>query len=322
MRSFVPALVMLAITGVSVPSAGQAPAANTTDLDAFMARALQRRDVNRKTLSDYVLDEVELFEILGPGRTPLNRFKREYTWYVRDGVHVRSPLKFDGVPIPEADRRAYEDRWYQSELNRRKFRTERDERRAKEGKPPSLGPAINEPRFVSESYFLGFRFDPGNYYLAGRETLDSHEVMRIEYYPTHLFSDSKESRESKQQTKKESKASEKERREEEEIGRKMNKTALITLWVAPEEHQIVKFTFDNVWMDFLPAAWLVRIDGLRASMEMGQPFQGVWLPKNLSIHAGLTFANGGYEATYRRDFSNYRQADVTSRVKVKEPKGR
>ena len=151
MRSFVPALVMLAMTGVSVPSASQAPAANTTDLDAFMARALQRRDVNRKTLSDYVLDEVELFEILGPGRTPLNRFKREYTWYVRDGVHVRSPLKFDGVPIPEADRRAYEDRWYQSELNRRKFRTERDERRAKEGKPPSLGPAINEPRFVSDS---------------------------------------------------------------------------------------------------------------------------------------------------------------------------
>src|SRR5207247_619600 len=123
--------------------------------------------------------------------------------------------------------------------------------------------------------------------------LDSHEVMRIEYYPTHLFSDSKESRESKQQTKKESKASETERREEEEIGRKMNKTALITLWVAPEEHQIVKFTFDNVWMDFLPAAWLVRIDGLRASMEMGQPFQGVWLPKNLSIHAGLTSANDG-----------------------------
>ena len=38
----------------------------------------------------------------------------------------------------------------------------------------------------------------------------------------------------------------------------MNKTALVTLWVDPVEHQIVKYTFDNVWMDFLPARWLVR----------------------------------------------------------------
>ena len=37
----------------------------------------------------------------------------------------------------------------------------------------------------------------------------------------------------------------------------MNKTALVTLWVDPVEHQIVKYTFDNVWMDFLPGG-LVR----------------------------------------------------------------
>ena len=72
---------------------------NPTDLDSFMAQALQRREVDRKTLGDYVLDEVETFEILGPGGAPINRFKREYTWYVRDGIHVRSPLKYDGVPI-------------------------------------------------------------------------------------------------------------------------------------------------------------------------------------------------------------------------------
>jgi hypothetical protein len=311
-------LLMAALAAIG-PAQTSAPS-QTTDLDAFMARALQRRDVNRQTLNDYVLDEVEVFEILGPGRTPMNRFKREYTWYVRDTVHVRSPVKFDGIPIPESERRAYEDRWYQSELNRRKSRTERDERRAKEGKPPSLGPAVNEPRFISESYFLGFKFDPGNYYLAGRETLDGHEVMRIEYYPTHLFSDHPDAKAAKDT--KESKEARKERRDEEEIERKMNKTALITLWVAPDEHQIVKFTFDNVWMDFLPAAWLVRIDDLRASMEMGQPFKGVWLPRTIGVHAGLTLANGQYEASYRREFSNYRQADVKSRVTIKQPEGR
>lgn len=36
-------------------------------------------------------------------------------------------------------------------------------------------------------------------------------------------------------------------------------------------------------MDFLPAGWLVKVDDLRASMVMGQPFQDVWLPKTISI---------------------------------------
>ena len=84
-----------------------------TDLDRFMAQALQRRDVDRQTLSDYVLDEVETFEVLGPGRVPYARMKREYTWYVRDGIHVRSPLKYDGVPISEQVRRALR-KWLES----------------------------------------------------------------------------------------------------------------------------------------------------------------------------------------------------------------
>ena len=44
-----------------------------------MATALQRRDSDRKTLSDYVLDEVEVFEVLGPGRIPFARMRYEYT---------------------------------------------------------------------------------------------------------------------------------------------------------------------------------------------------------------------------------------------------
>ena len=77
---------------------------------------------------------------------------------------------------------------------------------------------------------------------------------------------------------------------EQDIDRKMNKTSQVTLWVDPAENQIVKYTFDNVWMDFLPAGWLVRIDDIRASMEMGQPFEGVWLPRNLGVHGGVTLA--------------------------------
>jgi hypothetical protein len=319
-----------------------APPAATTDLDRFMATALLRRDIDRKTLSDYVLDEVEVFEVLGPGKVPFARMRREYTWYVRDGIHVRSPLRFDGVPIPESERRSYEEKWIHSEENRRKYRTERSEKRAQEGKPPAVSvPSINEPRFISESYFMDFRFEPGNYYLAGKETLDGHEVLKVDYLPTKLFNEdddhsdhdhtadeqahdksdqAKKDKDKKDRNEKPDKRSaqekDKERKAEEDIDRKMNKTAQVTLWVDPASHQIVKYTFDNVWMDFLPAGWLVRIDDLRASMQMGQPFPDVWLPRNVTIHAGVSFALGPMELSYKREFSNYRKADVSSKVTV------
>ena len=311
---------------VLCPSSSPAQPPKLTDLDAFMARALQRRDIDRKTLTDYVLDEVEVFEVLGPGRVPFARMRREYTWYVRDGIHVRSPLKFDGVPIPEADRRDYEERWIKSEAKRRSYRTERDEKRAAEGKPPALSaPSINEPRFVSESYFMDFKFEPGNYYLADKETLDGQSVLKIDYLPTRLFNDNdderRDARESREpeparRDKRSEKQREKEKKVEAEIDRKMNKSSQVTLWVDPASHQIVKYTFDNVWLDFLPAGWIVRVDDLRASMQMGQPFPGIWLPRDVSIHAGVTLALGSMELQYKREFSKYRKADVASKVSI------
>jgi hypothetical protein len=75
-------------------------------------------------------------------------------------------------------------------------------------------------------------------------------------------------------------------------------------------------------MDFLPAGWLVRIDDLRANMEMGQPFPDVWLPKNISIHAGVTLALGPMELQYKRAFSNYRKADVATKITVPKREAR
>ena len=332
---------MAAICPPGVRAQSPAPLAappQTTDLDRFMATALLRRDTDRKTLSDYVLDEVETFEVLGPGQVPFARMRYEYTWYVRDGMHVRSPVKINGVPIGESDRRAYEDRWVKSEEGRRKFRTEREAKREEAGKPPAMSvPSINEPRFISESYFMDFKFEPGNYYLAGKEALDGHEVLKIDYLPSKLFNedptedaevrkseaeskDKDKDKDAKQKEKKPDKRSakeqEKEKKADEDIDRKMNKSSQVTLWVDPASHQIVKYTFDNVWMDFLPAGWLVKIDDLRASMQMGQPFPGVWLPRNLSIHAGISIALGPMELSYKREFSNYRKADVTSKITV------
>src|SRR5574339_282407 len=102
----------------------------------------------------------------------------------------------------------------------------------------------------------------------------------------------------------------------------MNKTALVTLWVDPAEYQIVKYTFDNVWLDFLPGAWLVRVDDIRASMTMGQPFPGVWLPRDINIHAGVTLANGSFEAGYGRVFDQYREAQVKTTIRVPKLRAR
>ena len=305
----------------SPPAAQQAKPSN---LDAFMEKVLARREVNRKMLNQYVLDETETFEVLGPGSWPLHRTKRDFTWYEREGMHVRSPVRFNGVTVGEKERGEYERTWIQRERERQ----ERKAKNIKETNEISIGSSgiqvsgaavPTEPRFVSEAYFMDFKFEPGNYYLAGREKLEGQDVLRIEYYPTNLFNDhddEKTPREIKKKPSKDEKADKKEQDIEQDINRKMNKTALVTLWVDPAEHQIVKYTFDNVWLDFLPAAWLVRIDDLRASMTMGQPFPGIWLPRNMTIHAGLTLALGSFEAGYDRAFTNYREGEVKTKITV------
>ncbi len=300
------------------PPSQTGPPAPSGSLDAFMQRVLARRDVNRQTLNEYILDETEGFEVLGPGRMPFVRKKREYTWYVRDGMHVRSPVRFDGVAVGPEARDAYERRWI--ERDRRRQERKKDDRRDGEisisGDVNISAGGSTEPRFVSEAYFMDFKFEAGNYYLAGREQIEGHDVLRIEYYPTRLFNADDDEKTPREMKRKDSREERRDRKAEEDIDRKMNKTALVTLWVDPAEHQIVKYTFDNVWLDFLPVAWLVRVDDLRASMTMGQPFPGVWLPRGMNIHAGVTLANGSFDAGYTRSFSEYREATVTSTIRA------
>ena len=473
-------LTLLAAVSLMVSTPWDALTAAQSEIDTFMERVLQRRDENRTALHDYVLDERETFELTGPGRTPLQGFSREFTWYVQDGYLVRSPVRFDGVAIGETERREYESDWLRQERRRGIGRQRQrqgwggrsaydDVRRTVEqswGKsisrdlaraiaedaqlwsdgvaaivagtdriladlggvtevgfgrvveqaragfvmldsdrlaraevarmltavipqltsgvtaatahefdgliellelavsfelplpdvvpsleqahaalvatgmadrarvldntrqsvaavgPPSragdsvvtvdAGPASTDavqaglqPRFVSEAYFLDFQFEPGNYYFAGREDLAGREVVRIEYYPERLFSDEDD----------QSPGSDR----DESIEAGFDKTSLVTLWIDPEEYQIVKFTFDNVGLDFLPLRWLVRLDDLKASMVMGQPIEGVWLPEKVELTGKVTMASGSFDVTYSRAFSEYRRADVRVRIRSYGP---
>ena len=96
----------------------------------------------------------------------------------------------------------------------------------------------------------------------------------------------------------------------------MNKVALVTLWIEPNAHQIVKYTFDNVSLDFLPGQWLVNVTDVRASMTMGQPFPDVWLPRNLEFSLGLSIALGDFDLRYTLAYHDYRRADVTTKVTI------
>ena len=285
-----------------------------TDLDAFMRDVLAKRDENWKKLQQYVLEERETIDMRGPGQAPVWGERRDYTWFIKDGYFVRSPLKVNGVTIGEADRRRYEADFLARERRR-------DQRRAggeAEATPSAedvegLLRQTRQPKFISSAYFLRFRFEEGKYALVGREALDGRDVLKIEYYPTNLFRGTDRRRN-------EQGASPEDKAYDAEFRRLMNKTALITLWIEPGAHQIVKYTFDNIAFDFLPAQWLLHVDDLHASMTMGQPFPEVWLPNTLDFQIALTLAVGQFDVKYGLEYHDYKRADVATKVTI--PKDR
>ena len=315
---------------VSGQSAPARPATSSdNDLDKFMERVLARRDESWKKLQQYVLEEKEAFDVTGPGGLPLYGFRRDYAWFIKEGFFVRSPVKADGVTLSEADRRKAEAEW----IEREKRRDERRRRRSVSVTPtgvqvttadpapktpdtaaqPEAAPAEAvgdvlkqgvEPRFVSAAYFMRFRFEAGRYALVGRDKIDDRPVLRIEYYPQNeLFNEGR------------SRPNRRARREDDLIEERMNKVSLISLWVDPETHQILQYTFDDIDMDFLPGRSLVRVDDVKANMRMSQAFPSIWLPRGIDMKFRMTIALGTFDASYRVDYHDYKEANVTVKIK-------
>ena len=306
-----------------------APVVPQSDLDAFMNKVLARRDENWKKLQQYILDERAEFALRGPTGIPVWGDKREYTWFIREGYFIRSPLKANGVEVSEADRRKAED----SYLRRVKEREKRDAARERRKKgetetpvtpvtddPPALDAIVAQsaqPEFVDSAYFMKFKFEQGRYALAGREPFEGgREVLKIEYYPSKLYADEEDPDRKKREDKKGS-SSEKNRQYGATVERLMNKVALVTLWVEPTSQQIVKYVFDNVNFDFFPGAWLLRVDELKASMEMSQPFKDkdIWLPKTIDFGFSAMLAVGPIHGRYHVDYHDFREATTAGRIK-------
>src|SRR5262245_55384205 len=131
---------VVAGVGAQIPQSGSVRGAGATgsDLDAFMKQVLARRDDNWKKLQQYVLDERETINLRGPGKVQLWGERHDYTWYIRDGYFVRSPVRFNGVTIGEADRRKYENEYLERQKRRERRRAEREkaEKTENAGKAP------------------------------------------------------------------------------------------------------------------------------------------------------------------------------------------
>ena len=320
---------LLAYPSAPVRAAAPAARAPQSDLDAFMKKVLAARDENWKKLQQYILDEREQIEVRGSGKVPVWGERREYSWFIKDGYFIRSPLKVNGVTISEADRRKAEDDY----LRRAKDRDKQRGRRGGGGGSVSIGAGgvtvehpepdpttsdlnsfvrqSRQPEFIESAYFLRFKFEEGKYVLVGREKFEGQEVLKIEYYPARLFShdQDKVTRErAKGQTVRDDEI-------DAAMEKMMNKVSLVTIWVAPSANQIVKYTFDNVNFDFLPAAWLVRVSDLKASMTMSQAFPDVWLPRDVDMYFAAMLAVGAFDVNYHLDYHDYRQATTSGRIK-------
>ena len=259
-------------TGAS--SAGESHASHSgNDVDLFMKRALDNR-ASWQRLGDFILCETVDLELETPSGIPRFSLQHEYQWYVRNGVAVRSPVRFDGVDIDEDQRRDFEADWLREEARRR---TQHDH--------------LPEPRFIADTYYFAeFQYELGSSYIVGREIVAGREVVRVEFYPADHLDDEAD----------------------QPLNRGFNKTSLVTFWIDPEVHQIVQYTFDNPGLDFLRLRWLLRVDGLEALVEM-TPVGDVWMPARVTTRGRVTTALGEFQLKLTRELFDYREAETGAR---------
>jgi hypothetical protein len=262
----------------SVAGSRNTPSATSpaNDLDDFMAKVLKKRSIDSARLNDYVCSEREEFEIKGTEIAALESFRREYIWFVRDGILVRSPVRVNGVKVSAEEQKDAEDEWIKSQ---------------KQG---------NRGRNLDREAFFGFKFEPGRYLYAGEQQFEGRKVLVIEYCPKMD----------------ENQKSEKQKN----IDNAFKKSILVTMLIIPEEHQIVRMTFDNVSLDFLPARWLVRLNDIKASMVMDKPLGDVWLPREISTHGSLSTATIDLALKYSMQFFSCHKSDVKVKLQFEPDK--
>jgi len=149
------AILIFIVLGKSSSAQGE----TERDLDAFMSKVLEKREVNWEALHGYVFSETETLAIKGINLPPTFNFKREYVWIVRDGYLLRSPVRVNNVKVSKEEQAAEEEEWVRKRKDKRHDSLERDA-------------------------FFDFKFEPGSYLYAGKKMFQGREVVAIECYPS------------------------------------------------------------------------------------------------------------------------------------------
>jgi hypothetical protein len=270
---FLPGTVfaILLMTGMAV-SQNEQPAANPVmnDLDEFMEKVMQKRRIDAENLRDYVFSEKETLDIKGSKIAALGNFRREYVWFVRDDNLVRSPVRIDGVKVSAKEQAAAEKEWIKTHKKK--------------------GTSLDREAF------FGFKFEPGRYLYAGEQQFEGRKTVVVEYYPQVSHGNKNNGNKGD--------------KNKNDVGGLFEKTFLVTMLIYPEEHQILRITFDNVGLEFLPGRWLARVNDIKASMVMDKPKGDIWLPAEVSAYGNFSAANMDVSLNYSREFYSYAKSDV------------
>ncbi|MEE8583337.1 MAG: hypothetical protein V3T83_00635 [Acidobacteriota bacterium] len=152
-------------------------------------------------------------------------------------------------------------------------------------------------RRLEREIFFDFDFKQGELLFAGYQQFEGRKLAVIEFYPRHFFSREAYGDEERRYTE------------------MLDKTTLVRLLVEPQEHQMVRMTFENVGLEFLPYRWLVRVDDLSASITMAKPIENVWLPRDIEASGKISTASFQLEIVYLRKFSQYQKTDVKVKLR-------
>lgn len=306
--AYLPCLAAL-IVCASVVAATVPVRTAPSDLDALMMRTLAHRDTSWKTLPQLVLDERSEAEILGPTGARILAERRDYAWFPRDGVFVRSPIRLNGRAVSETERRAEEADFIARERRRDERRQKNASAREDDAGAPAgddtaeaLASAVRPYFLVNNSFLLGLKYEPGRYGLVGRDTLDGRQVVKVEYYPTALFQSGR------------ARPNRRARERDSRITERVNKAVLVTLWIDPAISQIVRYELDDVDLGFLPGQWLVRITEGRTTMTLSEVLPEVWLPTVAETMVRMQSPAGPVEGRWRLTYANHKRVEIATRL--------
>ena len=260
------------------------PAMN--DLDEFMAKVMQKRWADAENLREYVFNEREALNVEIDTKIASQwSYRREYLWFVRDDYLVRSPVLIDGVKVSAKEKSAAEEEWINGQKRREKSKNQN-------GIDYQALFGLENENSLDFQAFFGFEFEPGRYLYGGERQFEGRTALLVEYYPR--MSDGKNGNNTKN----------------DHINGLFEKTYLVTMLISPDDHQILKITFDNVGLEFLPVRWIVRMNDIKASMVMDKTKIGIWLPREISAYGSISTAGADLSISYSREFYEYAKSQV------------